>query len=250
MPSIQSCILANLNHYVRLEDDDQCLLNDLEKHPVRMRNGQPLWAANDHVDQLYTIRSGWAYTFRDNLDGMRQVVDVLLPGDVAGLRDLTFATHVSEARMITEGVVCPFPHHKIVDIMESSTPLAMALLASFARQESILTERLLLIAQRSARSRIAHFIIETQIRLNRVQPTALGDFFMPLSQKLLGEVLGLTSVHVCRSLNDMERDGVLTKERRHVRVHDRDKLFEEADFDGRYLSEEVNGLRARVDNIA
>ncbi|MBZ9559616.1 MULTISPECIES: Crp/Fnr family transcriptional regulator [Modicisalibacter] len=250
MPRIQSCILANLNHYFRLGDDDQRLLRDLEKDPAQMRSGQPLWTADSPVDQLYIIQSGWAYSFRDNPDGGRQVVDILLPGDVAGLRELTFATHISEARMITEGVVYPFPHHRILDIMENSTPLSMALLAAFARQEAILTERLLLISQRSARARIAHFIIETHTRLNRVQPTDLSGFYLPLSQKLLGELLGLTSVHVSRSLSDMTRDGLLTKARHHIEVHDRDRLFEEADFDDRYLSSAMSGLHARVEDTA
>ncbi|KXS38565.1 MAG: Crp/FNR family transcriptional regulator [Halomonadaceae bacterium T82-2] len=246
MPHGHSPTLTNLSHYFRLDDADAQLLNTLEGPATRVVNKYSLWPANGRVERLFAIRSGWACTFRDDAEGNRQVIDVLLPGDIIGLRDLTFATHASEARMITEGVVCSFPHVNIVDVFERSTPLAMALVAAFARQEAAITERLLMISRRSARARIAHFVIETQLRLNRIQATDLRDFFMPLSQKLLGEILGLTSVHVCRSLNDMERDGVLSKQRRRIQVHDCDKLYEEAGLDARYLSDDIGGLHARL----
>ncbi len=205
-----------------------------------------LWSIDDKVKQLYTIRSGWAYTCRDNLDGARQVIDVLLPGDVIGLREITFANHLSYAQMITEGVICPFPNHMIVDIIENSTPLAIALLASLSRQESILTERMLMSIHRSARSRIAHFIVETYTRLSRIRRIDIDSFYLPVSQKVLGEILGLTSVHMSRSLTAMERDHVLIKHRDHIQILDSKKLYEEADFDGHYLNDDMNGLRERL----
>ncbi|WP_136068614.1 Crp/Fnr family transcriptional regulator [Modicisalibacter radicis] len=242
----ESCILANLNQFFPLGENEQQLLKELEKTPHRVTEKQVLWAAGDKVDQLYTLKSGWAYTCRDNLDGARQVVDIVLPGDVLGLRELTFATHLSQAQMITEGVICPFPNHKIIDIIEASTPLTVALLASLSRQESILTERMLMSIHRSARSRIAHFIVETYTRLNRVRSIDFDSFYLPISQKVLGEILGLTSVHISRSLTSMERERVLIKHRDHIQVLDREKLYEEADFDGSYISDNMNGLRERL----
>ncbi|MDW5377658.1 Crp/Fnr family transcriptional regulator [Halomonas sp. HP20-15] len=242
----ESCILANLNRYLPLGDSDQQLLQELEKAPCHVTENQLLWSAGDKADQLYTIKSGWACTFRDHPDGGRQVVDVLLPGDVIGLRELTFAKHLSEARMICEGIVCPFPNHKIVDFIEESTPLMVALLASLARQESILTERMLIRANRDARSCIAHFIVETYTRLSRVRDTDIHSFSLPISQRILGEILGLTSVHISRSLTTLEKDRVLIKHRHHIEIIDPEKLFEEADFDGRYLSDDMNGLRERL----
>ena len=242
----ESCIFTNLSQFLPLSEHDQQLLKELEKTPHRVTEKQVLWAAGDKVDQLYTLRSGWAYTCRDNLDGNRQVVDIVLPGDVLGLRELTFATHLSQAQMITEGVICPFPHHRIVDIIESSTPLTIALMASLSRQESILSERMLMSVHRSARSRLAHFFVETFTRLSRVHTIEMGYFYLPISQKVLGEILGLTSVHISRSLTALERDHVLIKHRDHIQILDSEKLLDEADFDGRYLSDDMDGLRERL----
>lgn len=100
---------------------------------------------------------------------------------------------------------------------------------------------------RSARSRIAHFIIETYTRLNRVRRTDIDSFYLPVSQKDLGEILGLTPVHISRSLTAMERDNVLIKHRQHIQILDSEKLYEEAGFDGSYLSDDMTGLRERLE---
>ncbi len=239
----ESSILANLGRYYSLGDDDRELLLDLEQKSYAASDKETLWRAGARVDKLYTIKSGWACTFRHNFDGLRQVVDILLPGDIIGLRDFTFKRHLSEARMITRGTVCAFPYHKIIDIIETSTPLTIALFSSIARQEAILTERMLNTIHRSARSRIAHFVLETYTRLNKVRATELENFFLPISQQMLGEILGISYVHINRSLMAMERDNLLKKHRRHIEVIDQAKLFEEADFDDEYLSDDLNGLR-------
>ncbi|WP_227367935.1 Crp/Fnr family transcriptional regulator [Halomonas sp. M20] len=243
MPQEASAILSNLGRYFSLSDDDRSLLLELEKDRHSMAGKSALWQAGDKVDKLYVIQSGWAYTYRDKFDGQRHIIDVLLPGDIIGLRDLTFATHKTSARMLTRGMVSIFSHKCIVDIIDGSTALTLALLASIARQEAMLNERMLMAIHHSARSRIMHFIIETHIRLNKLNPTDLHQFYLPLTQAMLGEVLGLTIVHINRTLASLERDGILIKHRHHIEILDEQRLIVEAEFDSDYLSDEMDGLK-------
>ncbi|WP_048308770.1 Crp/Fnr family transcriptional regulator [Halomonas sp. PR-M31] len=237
-----SAILSNLGRYLSLSDQDQSFLLGLEKNCHSMVNKSVLWQAADKVEKLYIIQSGWAYTYRDKLDGQRHIIDVLLPGDIVGLRDLTFAKHKTTARMLTRGTVSVFSHKRIVDIIDGSSALTLSLLAAIARQEAMLTERMLMAIHRSARSRIMHFIVETHIRLNKLHTTDFHQFYLPLTQAMLGEVLGLTIVHVNRTLACLERDGILIKHRHHIEILDERRLITETDFDGDYLSDEMDGL--------
>ncbi|QJQ94673.1 MULTISPECIES: Crp/Fnr family transcriptional regulator [Halomonadaceae] len=242
----ESCILTNLGRYFPLGEADKKALLALEKSPYDASEKELLWSANARIHNLYTLKSGWACTYRDNLDGVRQIVDVLIPGDIVGLRDLTFAKHMAEARMITKGTVCPFPLQNILDIINTSTPLAVALIAAIARQESILTERMLITVNRSARSRIAHFFVEMYSRLNRVKETDIRRFYLPISQQMLGEILGVSTVHVNRSLMALERENIVKKHRYYVEVMDTDRLFQEAEFNSDYLGDEMCDLRERL----
>lgn len=237
-----SCIINNLGRYISLENSDKARLLNLESTPFSIEGKEAIWHVNSPVEKLYSIQSGWAYTMRDNLDGARQVVDILIPGDIIGLRDFTYKNHFTEARMITRGTLCPFTQASIVDIIKHSPSLTVALFAATARQESMITERMLISMHRSARSQIAHFIIEIYLRLNQVRTTSIDEFYLPVTQQMLGEILGISTVHINRSLIAMENDNILKKSRNSIHVTDEKKLTDEAEFNNDYLSEEMDGL--------
>ncbi|MBB3229920.1 Crp/Fnr family transcriptional regulator [Halomonas stenophila] len=244
-----SLLASAMGRYVALSALEERCLAALESHARPAAREQRLWLPHDRVGSLFVLQDGWACTIRRTGDGERQVIEVLLPGDIIGLREFTFRRHVSEARMITAGTLLPFPHEQIVDLVAASTPLAIALFAVIGRQEAILTERMLVTLHHSARSQVLHFILETFTRLAKLQPVTLDSFTFPVTQRLLGEILGLSPVHINRTLSALERDRLLKKHRTRVEVYDRARLLEEAAFDAAYLSDEMDGLRERLAHL-
>ncbi|MBB3189133.1 Crp/Fnr family transcriptional regulator [Halomonas cerina] len=241
-----SLLQTTMGRHVELSESEIRLLAGFEQHPQSAAKNERFWRPRTKVGELFILQSGWACTVRCTVDGDQQVIELLLPGDIIGLREFTFMRHVTEASMITRGMVQSFPHENIVDIIEASTPLAIALFANISRQEALLTERMLITLHRSARSRVLHFMIETFFRLDKVQHVELASFEFPVSQRLLGNILGLSPVHINRILKTLEEDGVLKKHRDHVEVHDPQRLIAEAEFDADYLSDEMNGLKVRL----
>ncbi len=57
-----------------------------------------------------------------------------------------------------------------------------------------------------------------------------GHFRMPLTQDFLADLLGLTSVHVNRTLQTMRREDVLTLRSSNVELHDREGLARLVDY--------------------
>lgn len=237
---------AAMSRYFALHEDDCSLLEQLERHTRPAGKDRVLWLLGALVQDLFVLQSGWACTIRDTCDGDRQIIELLLPGDIIGLREFTFHRHGSEARMISSGTVSPFTHRHIVDLVAASTPLAVALFATIGRQEALLTERMLVTLHRPARVQVSHFVLETFLRLCKVHPVDPGWMPFPVSQRLLGQILGLSPVHINRILTALERDGVLEKHRAHVVIHDPRRLHDEADFDDDYLSDRVDGLSERL----
>ena len=92
MSQYASAILSNFGRFCSLNDQEESLLLDLEKSRYNMTEKTVLWQAQDKIDRLYVIQSGWAYTYSDNLDGDRQIIDIFLPGDIVGLRDFSPST--------------------------------------------------------------------------------------------------------------------------------------------------------------
>ena len=91
-------------------------------------------------------------------------------------------------------------------------------------------------AARTAPEQIAHLICELYIRLGITG--LIGDdqsFTLPLTQTELGEALGLSAVHVNRSLQQLRSEGLFTWQNQSVRILDWDGLQRRASFDARYL---------------
>lgn len=91
-----------------------------------------------------------------------------------------------------------------------------------------------------------HFLLETFYRLKKVQHVELTTFEFPVSQRLLGNILGLSPMHINRILKALELDRVLKKHRHHIEVFDSPRLIAEAEFSVDYLSDDVNGLKERL----
>lgn len=172
--------------------------------------------------------------------GEGQVLDIFLPGDLMGIRELTFPAHSTDVVMLTSGVVCPFPAARLLDIFQHSPSLTLAIHAAAARQQVIISKRLVNILRHDARARIAHFVLELYYRLKRVDDSVHRDFAVPLLQSDFGKLLGMTKVHVSRTLGEMETQGLLRKTRKEIQILDFERLLEISAFDPMKLTDQLN----------
>ena len=242
MSENDSCIIRHFRHYANLSDSDEALLDSLEREPREVARGESLWQTDDPAGRFCTLSKGWAYSFRDMEDGSRQILEIYLPGDVIGLREFAFHERLAGVMMIDDGIVCDFPHRRLIEVFRESFTLSMIFFAVSSHQQALLTERLVNLAWRSARQKIAHLIYEMYMRLQRIMPHSSRRFRLPLSQQQLGDALGLTSVHISRTLSGFREEGILLRDRQWVELLDPDALAREAEFAGRYLRDGLGPL--------
>jgi hypothetical protein len=72
------------------------------------------------------------------------------------------------------------------------------------------------------------------------------SFKMPLTQELIGSALGLTTVHVNRTLRSLREDKLIAIDGMCVTILDFDALSLLSDFDNSYLGETVRALRGEM----
>ncbi len=87
----------------------------------------------------------------------------------------------------------------------------------------------------TARARIAHFLCEFAVRLDAQRLSNDAGYELPMSQEQLGDALGLTAVHVNRTIKLLESEGLLTRNRRRISFPRWQGLRDVADFSTRYL---------------
>ncbi|MDQ7730873.1 Crp/Fnr family transcriptional regulator [Halomonas sp. SpR8] len=237
-----SCIIKHFSHYCSLTDEEKKLLISLEDSPSDVKSGSLLWEMGDPANEFCTLKSGWAYSYRHQENGDRQILEVFLPGDIVGLREFAFSQRLEGVRMIGDGVVCHFPHKRLLDIFRESLPLTSVMFAISSRQQALMTERLVNLARRSARQKMAHFLYEMYLRLRQTNPYLTNQFRLPLSQEQLADVLGLSPVHVSRTFTALSEDGLVFRDRHHLTIPDLNALSCEGDFNDCYLTDSVRPL--------
>ena len=85
---------------------------------------------------------------------------------------------------------------------------------------------------------MAHFLLELGARLKLVGLATTDGYACPLSQYLLADALGLSSVHVNRVLRELREDGLVTFQKGQVTFHDFEGLIALAELDRHYLDHE------------
>jgi CRP-like cAMP-binding protein len=82
---------------------------------------------------------------------------------------------------------------------------------------------------------MSHLLCELNARLGIVGLVEQNSFDFPLTQVQFGECLGLTSVHVNRTLQELRRRKLIELQSRRVTIFDLDALKNVAQFDDAYL---------------
>src|SRR5690606_5159182 len=104
------------------------------------------------------------------------------------------------------------------------------------REESMLAEQVVRLGRRSAYERVAHIFIELFHRLRLVNAVDHHAFDLPLTQEILADTLGLSVVHMNRTLRRLRDDGLLRMKGDRVAIEDLDRLSQIAEFSPNYLS--------------
>ncbi|MGQ4880186.1 Crp/Fnr family transcriptional regulator [Billgrantia sp. LNSP4103-1] len=242
MDSEQSCIVRHFNYYYPLSREDRELLTALEDSSTPVRAGTVLWEERDAAQEFCTLKSGWAFSYRNLENGTRQILEIYLPGDIIGLREFAFSERLAGVQMVEDGEACFFPHSHLIDIFRRSFTLTSILFAIASRQQVLITERLVNLARRNARQKLAHFLLEMFQRIKQNEANGSESIRLPLSQEVLADLLGLSPVHVSRTFSALSDDGLVFRDRHKVMLPDLEALKEEAGFDDRYLIENIRPL--------
>ena len=127
------------------------------------------------------------------------------------------------------------PHESIHELIATHQTLAAALWRDTLIDAAVFREWIVGIGRRSAYTRIAHLLCELLARFRAVALTSDHTFPLPITQAELGDALGLSTVHVNRSLQELRGDGLITTEGRTVIVNDWQGLKKAGEFEPTYL---------------
>jgi len=183
---------------------------DLETGARVIPSGSDLYRQGDVCSTYYVVLSGWIALSALLDDGSCQILDFALPGAVLGFQSGAGAPMYHSARCLSVVRVYAFPRGKLDTVIESNPRLAVLLCRQIAADEARAHDHLTNLGLRGARERIARLLLEIYVRIRRRLPAEPGEIIqLPLSQGHIGQALGLTYVHVCRTLQILREQKIV-----------------------------------------
>ncbi len=187
------------------------------------------------ADKCGILTSGLIVCQKTNREGDRQTLLVKIPGDVLGLQSLYLDTPDHNIQALNRCRIIVVPSELLKAISDEFLAVRDAISRIMLTEASMLRERILNIGRRDARARVAHFLCEFAVRTGGTDKINDRSFELLMTQEQLGDALGLTAVHINRTLQLLTRDGLIARDGRNIRFVDWDRLLDIADFSTRYL---------------
>ena len=183
----------------------------------------------------YILHTGWAVRSKTLRDGRRQILNFVLPGDVVGLAAPFFAVSDYSVTTIEPSSVTELTFSRFTEIFHTQPRLGAALCWQLAQEEAVISEHLVNIGRRDAYRRVGHLYAELYWRLDTVGLVQDFTYTLPLSQTILADALGLSFVHISRTIRRLRQDGLVQINGSQVVIDDLTALERAVDFEHSYL---------------
>lgn len=218
---MESCLINRLENFISLTEKEKKFVAYMEKDERELKRGSRLIDIGENADHLHVLKFGWVVARSEPEGGRTAITRIYIPGEVIGMAEIGKSEALHSLTMQTDGCVCPFPRSAIAE-MFADVPRIAALLFSIGSLDQLeLRRRIKELTRMDAETRMSSFILTMQDRLAVASSGRSRRFHLPLTNRDLGDFLGMTDIYigkVLKRLIDAER---ITYADRHVTVLDR-----------------------------
>ena len=228
-------LVRKLDSITNLTDMEREALLALPMRVQDVRPDQDIVREGDRPNHACLILEGFACRYKFTRTGKRQIFAFHTPGDIPDILTLHLKTMDHSLGTITPCRLGFIQHEHLNDLLAEHPRLTDVFWRDTLIDAAIFREWMLGIGRRSARTRIAHLFCEMVTRLDAVGLRDGDTIPLPITQTELGDALGLSTVHVNRTLQDLRSAGLVEWQGGVMTVLDWENLKAAGEFDPGYL---------------
>jgi CRP/FNR family transcriptional regulator, anaerobic regulatory protein len=185
-----------------------------------LQRGDLLVQLGREHEYVYYIERGWLARSRTIEDGRRQVMVIFLPGEFCGIKTIFMERQPDDIEALTEAATRRIHYKEACALAATDVSVAMLLAWQLSVDERHLHNWNLRLGRANADERVAALLLELRERLLRLGVDARERYFLPLTQSQLADHVGLTPVHVNRTLRRLRSSNMVSMHRNEVRFLD------------------------------
>ncbi len=229
---------------VALSDSDKAAVLELPSEINQFARNRYIIKDGQTSEYCTVPVSGLAFRYKITSKGSRQIVAVIYPGDIIEFHQVFSGVTDHSVQALTQCDVA-FIHQVAFRALVFTRPaIANALTINTLIDASIYREWIVNIGRRDARAKVAHFICEFASMLDAKSTEPSQPYRLPMTQEQIGDAVGLTGIHVNRTMRGLIKDGLLQQAHRVITIPSWDLLKAESGFNRRYLNLEAPALLA------
>jgi len=232
---MQDALVRKLESFEELTDADREALRALIPRVRQVRPRTDLIREGDVPDNVHLILSGYACRYKVLPDGQRQIMAIFVPGDFCDLNVFILDQMDHNIGTISACQVVEISRRAIEEITANHPQVTRALMWCALVDEAVLREWLVNIGSRQADQRIAHLFCELLLRLEAVGHVTDNSYAFPFTQTDVADAMGLSDVHVNRTLRELRRLELITLKGRVLTILNVEHLKTYCGFNPNYL---------------
>ncbi|MBU4529219.1 MAG: Crp/Fnr family transcriptional regulator [Hoeflea sp.] len=237
IPQDASALVRRLGRSMLLTSEEVEYLETMQVNQASVDKGDEFLHDGEPLRLTFLIRSGWVMRYRITAGGRRLIIGISLPGDFIGLHVNFKNSSIYSAAALTNSSLALIEPVRILEIHRRFPVLASGLDWMTVRHTNILAEHKVSLGARTAAQRILHFLLELWTRLEQVGLANGKGFELELTQEQIGDCMGLSTVHVNRSISRLCKENLVRIDKGMVTFPQVNRSVSFADFDDRFLME-------------
>lgn len=229
-------LIRKLESFTRLSVlDRQALESITVEKQRRLGAREDIICEGDRPSHINLILDGWACRYKQLEDGRRQIISFFLPGDLCDSHVYVLQAMDHSIGTLTPVTFAEMSRESLVQITNRQPRIMQALWWDTLVSASIQREWTVNLGQRSATERVGHLLCELFVRLRTVGLTEGDGCLLPVTQADLADAMGLSTVHINRTLQELRGAGLIVLKGRHLTVPDLKALQVASLFNPNYL---------------
>lgn len=196
----------------------------------RYPKGVFMYQQGEVSNRFYQLVSGRIRIFTGHPDGREHVLAIVEPGGLFGeAACFDGVPYYTTAITAQPSAIRVYPRQAMLEAMRTRPEISLEIIRSITRKQRLFALQLESATFRKAPARVA--LILSRLATYYGAPVAGGRatrIGLHLSHEVLASMIGVTRVTVTREIGALIRDGIITRDRRHLIVLQRERLLDRA----------------------
>ena len=223
-------LISRLRGFVDLSAGEARELHSLIEAELTASRRRDLVVDGYEFRKLAFVREGFAARYKLLRNGKRQIINLILPGDVVGMPGSFLDVPTFSVIALTDMKMDVCGLDAFVELCHRRPKFGLALGWLAIQEATTYAEHIVDMGRRTSHERLAHFLLEIHGRLAMVGLAEGNSFDLPISQEVMSDALGLSVPHLNRMLAKLRGDRMIALADRRVELLDSEALRRLAHF--------------------